>query len=35
MPGSGGRKAMITPGVLAPERRRDITLIKAVARAFE
>ena len=30
----GGRKAMVTPGVLAPERRQDITLIKAVARAF-
>jgi hypothetical protein len=30
----GGRKAMVTPGVLALERRRDITLIKAVARAF-
>jgi hypothetical protein len=30
----GGRKAMITPGALALERRQDITLIKAVARAF-
>jgi len=30
----GGRKAMVTPGVLALERRLDITLIKAVARAF-
>ncbi len=30
----GGRKAMVTPGVLALERRQDITLIKAVARAF-
>ncbi|WP_198375101.1 hypothetical protein [Neoroseomonas rubea] len=30
----GGRKSMVTPGVLALERRRDITLIKAVARAF-
>jgi hypothetical protein len=30
----GGRKAMVTPGVLALEPRRDITLIKAVARAF-
>ncbi|WP_198368792.1 hypothetical protein [Roseomonas rosulenta] len=30
----GGRKAMLTPGVLALERRQDITLIKAVARAF-
>lgn len=30
----GGRKAMITPGVLPLERRQDITLIKAVARAF-
>jgi hypothetical protein len=29
-----GRKAMVTPGVLALERRQDITLIKAVARAF-
>ena len=25
----GGRKAMVTPGVLALERRQDITLIKA------
>ncbi|WP_291296887.1 hypothetical protein [Elioraea sp.] len=30
----GGRKAIITPGVLEIERRQDITLIKAVARAF-
>lgn len=30
----GGRKAMVTPGALALERRQDITLIKAVARAF-
>jgi hypothetical protein len=30
----GGRKAMVTPGVLQIERRQDITLIKAVARAF-
>lgn len=30
----GGRKAMVTPGVLALERRQDITLIKTVARAF-
>ena len=30
----GGRKAMVTPGVLALERQQDITLIKAVARAF-
>jgi hypothetical protein len=30
----GGRKAVVTPGVLALERRQDITLIKAVARAF-
>jgi len=30
----GGRKAMVTPGVLALERRQDITLIKALARAF-
>ncbi|QYU69737.1 hypothetical protein J4558_06295 [Leptolyngbya sp. 15MV] len=30
----GGRKAMVTPGVLVLERRQDITLIKAVARAF-
>lgn len=30
----GGRKAMVTPGVLALERRQDISLIKAVARAF-
>ncbi|MGG5811842.1 hypothetical protein [Falsiroseomonas sp. CW058] len=30
----GGRKAMVTPGVLALERRQDITLIKAVVRAF-
>ena len=30
----GGRKAIISPGVLAVESRHDITLIKAVARAF-
>lgn len=30
----GGRKAMVTPGALALERRQDITLMKAVARAF-
>lgn len=30
----GGRKAMVTPGMLALERQQDITLIKAVARAF-
>ncbi len=30
----GGRKAVVTTGVLALERRQDITLIKAVARAF-
>ena len=30
----GGRKAMVTPGVLALERRQDVTLLKAVARAF-
>ena len=30
----GGRKAMVTPGMLALERLQDITLIKAVARAF-
>jgi len=30
----GGRKAVVTPGLLALERRQDITLIKAVARAF-
>ena len=30
----GGWKAMVTPGVLALERRQDVTLIKAVARAF-
>jgi hypothetical protein len=30
----GGRKAMVTPGVLEVERSQDITLIKAVARAF-
>lgn len=30
----GGRKAMVTPGMLALERRQDITLIKAVVRAF-
>ena len=30
----GGRRAMVTPGVLALDSRQDITLIKAVARAF-
>ena len=30
----GGRKAMVTPGVLALERQQDVALIKAVARAF-
>ena len=30
----GARKAVVTPGVLALERRQDVTLIKAVARAF-
>ncbi len=30
----GGRKAIISPGVLQVESRHDITLIKAVARAF-
>jgi len=30
----GGRKAVVTPSVLALERRQDITLIKALARAF-
>lgn len=30
----GGRKVIITPGVLEIECRQDITLIKAVARAF-
>jgi hypothetical protein len=30
----GGRKAMVTPGVLMLEARQDVTLIKAVARAF-
>jgi hypothetical protein len=30
----GGRKAIITPGGLEVEGRHDITLIKAVARAF-
>ena len=30
----GGQKAMVTPGVLALERQQDITLMKAVARAF-
>ncbi len=30
----GGRKAIITPGVLEVESRHDVTLIKAVARAF-
>ena len=30
----GGRKAIITPGVMEVESRHDITLIKAVARGF-
>ena len=30
----GGRRAVVTPGILALERRQDVTLIKAVARAF-
>lgn len=30
----GGRKAMVTPGVLPMPARVDITLVKAVARAF-
>ena len=30
----GGRKAMVTPGVLPMPARADITLVKAVARAF-
>jgi hypothetical protein len=30
----GGRKAMVTPGVLMLDARQDVTLIKAVARAF-
>jgi hypothetical protein len=30
----GGRKAMVTPGVLMLDARQDITLIKAIARAF-
>ena len=30
----GGRKAIITPGVMEVESRHDITLIKALARAF-
>ena len=30
----GGRKAVITPGVLEVDLRHDVTLIKAVARAF-
>jgi hypothetical protein len=30
----GGRKAMVTPGVLMLDARQDITLIKALARAF-
>jgi hypothetical protein len=34
MAGKGGRKAMVTPGVLALEHRQDITLIKAAALAF-
>jgi hypothetical protein len=30
----GGRKAMVTPGMLVLDARQDVTLIKAVARAF-
>lgn len=30
----GGRKAMVRPGVPALRRRQNVTLIKAVARAF-
>ena len=30
----GGRKALVTPGVLAMPAQVDITLVKAVARAF-
>ena len=30
----GGRKAIISPGVMEVESRHDITLIKALARAF-
>ncbi len=30
----GGRKAMVTPGVMAMNARQDVTLIKALARAF-
>ncbi len=30
----GGRKAMVAPGVLPMPKRADITLVKAVARAF-
>lgn len=30
----GGRKAIVTPGVLALDRQQDFTLIKALARAF-
>jgi len=30
----GGRKAVVTPGAMALERGQDVTLIKAVARAF-
>jgi hypothetical protein len=30
----GGRKTVVTPGVLALERRQDVTLVKALARAF-
>ncbi len=30
----GGRKAMVTPGMLILDARQDVTLIKAVARAF-
>ena len=31
----GGRKAIISPGVLEVESRQDVTLIKAVARGFQ
>jgi hypothetical protein len=30
----GGRKSMVTPGLLAPGGRQEVVLIKAVARAF-
>ena len=32
--GGGGRKAMLTPGGMALHGQHDITLIKALARAF-